>query len=86
MSVSGVLGSFIAKEFNGSQRAFAAAAGLNEGQLSKYLAAERGEPQGQRPSADNIARIEQATRGRITAAYWFELKKRPPGPLHPRHA
>jgi transcriptional regulator with XRE-family HTH domain len=82
------LADVIAKDFKGSQRAFAAAAGIDEGQLSKYLAAERGEPKGQRPSADNIFRIERATGGRITAAYWSELKQRSQGhrPLRPRHA
>lgn len=70
------LASVINASYGGSQRAFAQAAGVNEGQLSKYLAAERGEEQGQRPSADNIARIEKATGGLIGAAYWLELKER----------
>ncbi len=80
------LADVIQKDFRGSQRAFALEAGIDEGQLSKYLAAERGEPKGQRPSADNIARIERASGGRITARYWSELKQRAPRPLRPRHA
>lgn len=70
------LSSVIERDFGGSQRAFAQAAKIDEGQLSKYLAAERGEEKGQRPSADNIARIEKATHGQITAAHWFALKRR----------
>ncbi len=69
------LATVIASSFGGSQRAFAHAAGIDEGQLSKYLAAERGEDAGQRPSADNVARIEKATHGQITAAHWAALKK-----------
>jgi len=76
------LASIIAADFGGSQKAFAEKSGVDEGQLSKYLAAERGEPKGQRPSADNVARIEKATGGRISSSYWFALKQRerPPRP------
>lgn len=70
------LAAVIEEQFGGSQRSFAQKAGLNEGQLSKYLAAERGDPKGQRPSADNVARIERATEGRIGAAHWLGLRER----------
>jgi transcriptional regulator with XRE-family HTH domain len=70
------LGAVIEKEFAGSQKAFAKKAGIDEGQLSKYLAAERGEEQGQMPSAENLARIEKTTGGRIGAAHWAKVKAR----------
>lgn len=65
---------FIKKFHSGSQASFAEAAGIDKGQLSKYLRAERGEPGGSRPGADNIARIEKATGGKITALHWSKLR------------
>jgi transcriptional regulator with XRE-family HTH domain len=70
------LGSVIAEDFGGSQRKFAQKAGVDEGQLSKYLAAERGDEHGQVPSADNIARIEKTSKGRVGAAHWAQVKAR----------
>lgn len=67
------LGTVIKQDFGGSQRAFAEKAGIDEGQLSKYLAAERGEEKGQLPSAENLAAIERASGGRITSAHWAKV-------------
>jgi transcriptional regulator with XRE-family HTH domain len=70
------LGTVIKERFGDSQKAFAKAAGIDEGQLSKYLAAERGEEQGQTPSAENLARIEKATKGKVGSAHWARVKAR----------
>jgi transcriptional regulator with XRE-family HTH domain len=68
------LADHIREHFGNRQCAFAERAGVDEGQLSKYLRAERGEPGGQRPSADNIARIEAAAGSAFGSAYWARLK------------
>lgn len=92
------LGTVIKEKFGGSQKAFAKAAGIDAGQLSKYLAAERQEEQGQTPSAENIVRIEKATDGKVGAAHWAKVAARlrvlrehdcsadQRRPLRPRHA
>lgn len=69
------LAEFIEKRHAGNQLAFATAAGVDPGQLSKYLARERGE-HGSLPSAANVARIEAATGGRIGASHWLGLSRK----------
>jgi DNA-binding transcriptional regulator YdaS (Cro superfamily) len=75
--VATTLSAIIALRFGGSQQAFAKKAGIDPGQLSRYLKLERGELGGSKPSADNVARIESATDGAIAAAHWGRLGRKP---------
>lgn len=81
------LAELIAGSYGGSQRAFAQAQGIDEGQLSKYLAAERGGANAQVPSAGTIAKIQRASGGEITAEHWEKFERqRPPKARRTRRA